>query len=31
MYLNYLYTILRNEDLYEKFIEYLENIKDTIR
>lgn len=31
MYLNYLYVMLRNEDLYDKFIEYLENKKDTIR
>ena len=30
MYLNYLYAILRNEDLYEKFIEYFENKKDAI-
>lgn len=29
MYLNYLYAILQSEDLYEKFIEYLENKKDT--
>ena len=30
MYLNYLYVMLQNEDLYEKFIEYLEknNIAD---
>lgn len=29
MYLNYLYVMLQNEDLYEKFIEYLEKKKGT--